>query len=238
MDDGGCWRGASRGVPLLVPPVPRRRTGEPRGARRGSRRAGREDRVVLDAVGREPCERERKAARRARRVHAAFLCHPGTWILSVGPSSSHGRLLGADVANARLDAARRRRGDRAGVGSNLRRHSAARERLALGCPEAEWDHCRLPDPFGRGSAPLRGRSCTGRPEHKVLWRAEHSGGLLVLRGIQLGGHLTFRQTFTQAVSPTGYWPSTVVVPAPGCWLLVVRGIGRAAGIVVVRVVSP
>lgn len=82
-----------------------------------------------------------------------------------------------------------------------------------------------------------GRAPDG-PNMKVLWRAEHPGGLLVLRGIQLGGHLTFRQTFTQAVSPTGYWPSTVVVPAPGCWLLVVRGIGRAAGIVVVRVVSP
>lgn len=71
---------------------------------------------------------------------------------------------------------------------------------------------------------------------KVLWRATQPGGLLTVRGTQLDGFGTFRQTFTEA-APSGYWPSIVVVPTAGCWLLTARGIGKAAGIVVVRVVS-
>jgi hypothetical protein len=72
---------------------------------------------------------------------------------------------------------------------------------------------------------------------KVLWRARQPGGQLVLSGSEIGGTETFRATFNEAGSPPGYWPSRVVVPTPGCWLLTARGIGKAAGIVVVRVVS-
>ena len=72
---------------------------------------------------------------------------------------------------------------------------------------------------------------------KVLWRATQPGGLLAVRGTQLGGTGTFRQTFNEAGSPSGYWPSIVVVPTPGCWLLTARGIGETAGIVVARVVA-
>ena len=78
---------------------------------------------------------------------------------------------------------------------------------------------------------------------KILWRttrdASHASGLLVLRGTQLDGPATFRQTF-QEVSPLGHWPSIPLVPNPGCWLFTVRIAGQqgAAGILVVRVVSP
>jgi hypothetical protein len=71
---------------------------------------------------------------------------------------------------------------------------------------------------------------------KVLWRSTQPGGHLNLRGSEIGGNGTFRATFSE-VHPSGHWPSHVVVPTAGCWLLTARGIGRAAGIVVVRVVS-
>jgi hypothetical protein len=64
----------------------------------------------------------------------------------------------------------------------------------------------------------------------------------VVSGSRLDGAATFRQEFKGAGGPTGagYWPSTVVVPEPGCWLLTVRIVGQtgAAGIAVARVVSP
>lgn len=69
---------------------------------------------------------------------------------------------------------------------------------------------------------------------KVLWRAARPGGLLVLRGTQLDGAGAFTGTFRE-VYPQGHWPSIIVVPTPGCWLLTARGIGDAAGIVVARV---
>ncbi len=72
---------------------------------------------------------------------------------------------------------------------------------------------------------------------KVLWRATRSGGQLVLRGRQLDSTGTFRQTANE-VSPSAHWPSIVVVPKPGCWLLTAHGIGEAAGIVVARVLPP
>jgi hypothetical protein len=76
---------------------------------------------------------------------------------------------------------------------------------------------------------------------KILWRttrdASFPSGELTLRGTQLDGAGTFRQTFRE-VSPLGHWPSIPVVPNPGCWLFTVRIGGRpsAAGILVVRVV--
>jgi hypothetical protein len=84
-----------------------------------------------------------------------------------------------------------------------------------------------------------GRSADGQ-NAKVLWRARRSGGQLVVRGTRLDGVGEFRQSFNAAGSPSGYWPSTVVVPEPGCWLLTVRILGQtgAAGIVVTRVLAP
>ena len=78
---------------------------------------------------------------------------------------------------------------------------------------------------------------------KVLWRTTRDvsllpGGELVVRGTQLDGAGTFGQSFRE-VYPRGYWPSIVVVPNPGCWLLTVRigGQPSAAGILVARVVD-
>ena len=84
-----------------------------------------------------------------------------------------------------------------------------------------------------------GRSPDGT-NAKVLWRGRPLGGTLVVAGSRLDGQATFRQEFKGAGGPPGYWPSTVVVPESGCWLLTVRIVGQtgAAGIVVARVVSP
>jgi hypothetical protein len=62
----------------------------------------------------------------------------------------------------------------------------------------------------------------------------------VIRGTRLDAPGSFSQTFKEAGGPRGYWPSIVVVPDPGCWLLTVRIAGQegAAGILVVRVVPP
>lgn len=79
---------------------------------------------------------------------------------------------------------------------------------------------------------------------KVLWRwtrdvSVFTGGELVLHATQLDGPGAFTQRLRQ-VTPTGYWPSIVVVPNPGCWLLTARIGGQpgAAGIFVARVVTP
>jgi hypothetical protein len=75
---------------------------------------------------------------------------------------------------------------------------------------------------------------------KVLWRARPLGGTLVVSGSRLDAQGAFRQEFKGAGGQPGYWPSTVVVPEAGCWLLTLRIVGQtgAAGIVVTRVVAP
>jgi hypothetical protein len=76
---------------------------------------------------------------------------------------------------------------------------------------------------------------------KILWTTTRDtsfpSGELTLRGTELDGSGTFRQTFPE-VSPSGHWPSIPVVPSAGCWLFTVRIGGQrgAAGILVVRVV--
>jgi hypothetical protein len=76
---------------------------------------------------------------------------------------------------------------------------------------------------------------------KILWRTTRDASLpsgeLTLRGTELDGPGTFRQTFPE-VSPLGHWPSIPLVPNAGCWLFTVRIGGRpgAAGILVARVV--
>jgi hypothetical protein len=86
-----------------------------------------------------------------------------------------------------------------------------------------------------------GRSPDGQ-NAKVLWRGRPLGGTLVVTGSRLDGQATFRQEFKGAGGATaaGYWPSIVVAPEAGCWLLTVRIVGQsgAAGIVVTRVVAP
>jgi hypothetical protein len=85
-----------------------------------------------------------------------------------------------------------------------------------------------------------GRTPTGG-NTKVLWQGRRLGGTLVVNGSRLDGEGAFRQEFKGAGGQPGYWPSIVVVPEAGCWLLTVRIVGGqtgAAGIVVTRVVDP
>jgi hypothetical protein len=84
-----------------------------------------------------------------------------------------------------------------------------------------------------------GRSPDGQ-NAKVLWRGRRLGGELVVSGSRLDGLGEFRQAFKGAGGQPGYWPSIVVAPEAGCWLLTVRIVGQsgAAGIVVTRVVAP
>jgi hypothetical protein len=84
-----------------------------------------------------------------------------------------------------------------------------------------------------------GRTPTGG-NTKVLWRARPRGGTLVVNGSRLDGQGAFRQEFRGAGGPQpGYWPSIVVIPEAGCWLLTVRIVGQsgAAGIVVTQVID-
>lgn len=71
---------------------------------------------------------------------------------------------------------------------------------------------------------------------KVLWRAEgpHEGWIEIF-GRRLDGAGSFQQMFG-AVSG-GFFPSIVVVPEPGCWLLTVRT-GHVGGVIVFRAVAP
>jgi hypothetical protein len=79
---------------------------------------------------------------------------------------------------------------------------------------------------------------------KILWVPEvpEAVGLsLTVIGLRLDAVGVFRQQFPVAYAtspPLGpVFPSIVDVPAPGCWLLTLRG-ARTAGIAVVRAVAP
>jgi hypothetical protein len=93
-----------------------------------------------------------------------------------------------------------------------------------------------------GGALLRGdsRLATGELIMKVPWSSTRTTGpMLHLRGTRLDARGTFRQSFKEAFSPRFFWPSGVIVPEAGCWLLTVRiagtrGTPSAAGILVAR----
>ena len=73
---------------------------------------------------------------------------------------------------------------------------------------------------------------------KVLWLVDRPSGLLHLRGTRLDGqahHL--RLSVGPASSPSYAFPSRVVVPEPGCWLLRARTAGRG-GVIVIRALAP
>jgi hypothetical protein len=70
---------------------------------------------------------------------------------------------------------------------------------------------------------------------KVLWRAGSGrGSSLTLAGTRLDADGSFTQEFPMVFD--GVFPSTVDVPAAGCWLLRLRT-GRLAGVLVVRAVD-
>jgi hypothetical protein len=88
-----------------------------------------------------------------------------------------------------------------------------------------------------GGALLFTHGHAGRMNMKVLWSVRRNwGSSLELVGTRLDGVGTFQQEFPMALSPVGFFPSTVDVPAPGCWLFRLRT-ARLAGVLVVRVVD-
>jgi hypothetical protein len=72
---------------------------------------------------------------------------------------------------------------------------------------------------------------------KVLWRAERAHESFVeIFGRRLDRAGSFDQRL-QEVFPRGFFPSHLVVPDAGCWLLTVRS-GRMGGVIVFRAVAP
>ena len=92
-----------------------------------------------------------------------------------------------------------------------------------------------PDLNGPTLYELLKESCRIAPP--VIFRIERGYTQTVkLLGGRLDGSGSFERTAT-AVNPPGYYPSTVVVPTPGCWLLTIRT-GSLGGIIVFRAVTP
>lgn len=89
----------------------------------------------------------------------------------------------------------------------------------------------------QGGALLFTHGHAGGMNMKVPWWVRRNGGpSLELAGTRLDGQGSFRQEFPAATSPPDVYPSTVDVPAPGCWLFRLRT-GRLAGSAVVRAVD-
>ena len=72
---------------------------------------------------------------------------------------------------------------------------------------------------------------------KVLWLVRNPSGALTILGTRLDRAATFRQTVSPAASPAYAYPSILIVPEPGCWLLKFRTSGRG-GVVIMRVLAP
>ena len=87
-----------------------------------------------------------------------------------------------------------------------------------------------------GPARLTTHGHDGDNNMKVPWWIKSGGPSLELVGTRLDASGSFRQAFTEALSPKGVYPSIVDIPAAGCWLLHLRT-GRLAGVIVVRAVD-
>jgi hypothetical protein len=87
-----------------------------------------------------------------------------------------------------------------------------------------------------GPAQLTTHGHDGDKNMKVPWWIKSGGPSLELVGTRLDAVGTFHQAFPEALSPKGVYPSTVNIPAAGCWLLRLRT-GKRAGVVVVRAVD-
>jgi hypothetical protein len=91
-----------------------------------------------------------------------------------------------------------------------------------------------------GPASLTTHGHDGERNMKVPWRVDRNwGASLELTGRRLDGEGSFEQQFTIAggiSEDRAVFPSTVDVPAAGCWLLRLRT-GRLAGVLVVRAVD-
>jgi hypothetical protein len=82
-----------------------------------------------------------------------------------------------------------------------------------------------------------GRFPDGVTNTKVLWLVDEPSGALRIRGARLDAQGSFTQTASAAASPAYAYPSILVVPEAGCWLLKLRTSGRG-GVVVMRALAP
>jgi hypothetical protein len=82
-----------------------------------------------------------------------------------------------------------------------------------------------------------GRFPDGHTNTKVLWLIDEPSGQLTVSGLRLDEERSFTQSVQGAASPSYAYPSILVVPEPGCWLLRLRTSGRG-GVVVMRALAP
>jgi hypothetical protein len=78
-----------------------------------------------------------------------------------------------------------------------------------------------------------GRFPDGRTNTKVLWLVDEPSGALTITGRRLDAQGSFEQVERAAASPAYAYPSILVVPEAGCWLLKLRTSGRG-GVFVMR----
>jgi hypothetical protein len=89
-----------------------------------------------------------------------------------------------------------------------------------------------------GAATYAGGRWPNGANTKILWLVDNPpSGRLELRGVRLDGPGSFQQTESAAGSPTYAFPSIVVVPEPGCWLVHAQN-GARGGVLVIRVLAP
>lgn len=89
-----------------------------------------------------------------------------------------------------------------------------------------------------GAATYAGGRWPNGANTKILWFVVNPpSGRLELRGLRLDGSGSFQQTESAAGSPTYAFPSIVVVPEPGCWLVHAQNGSRGA-VLVIRVLAP
>ena len=82
-----------------------------------------------------------------------------------------------------------------------------------------------------------GRFPDGVTNTKVLWLVDEPSGALRIGGTRPDAQGSFTQTVSAAASPAYAYPSILVVPEAGCWLLKLRTSGRG-GVVVMRALTP
>lgn len=81
-----------------------------------------------------------------------------------------------------------------------------------------------------------GRFPDGKTNTKVLWLVDEPSGVLTIAGTRLDAQGSFGQTVQAAASPAYAYPSILVVPEAGCWLLRLRSSGRG-GVIVIRALA-
>jgi hypothetical protein len=88
-----------------------------------------------------------------------------------------------------------------------------------------------------GAAMYAGGHWPGGANTKILWIVDNPpSGRIELRGLRLDGQGSFQQMESAAVSPAYAFPSIVVVPEPGCWLVHALN-GSRGGVLVIRVLA-